>query len=115
MKSVHEGADSGANVSQLPAATPQVDPELVELAMAALNDETAGISRLHGQPFFYFEFEGEDLLFTKALRAAVEAKLGEPLVEVVLPILAGQVNLLPAARAKALQATTVQVPGAQPC
>lgn len=115
MKSVDQGADSGANVSPAPASPAQVDPELFELAMSALKDESAGISRLPGQPFFYFEFEGEELLLTKALRAEMEAKLGEPLVETVLPKLAGQVNLLPASRAKELQSTSKDGQGAQPC
>lgn len=115
MKSVHPGADSGANVSSAPANAPQVDPELLELAMTALKDESAGIARLAGQPFFYFEFEGEDLLLTKALRAEVEAKLGEPLVEIVLPNFTGQVNLLPTSRANALRASSENGQGAQPC
>lgn len=115
MKQSNLGATKGATFPSQPAGAPQVDPPLLNAAMQALQDETTGIARLLTHGYFTFELEGKDLLLTEELRAAVETKLGEPLVEIVLPNLAGQVNLLPASRANALRTASERGQGAQPC
>lgn len=70
--------------------------DLIDLAVEAAQKGAGGITRLISSTYFTFQVEGEELVFTKELRAHVEAKLGEPLVERVFAGLEGEVALVPA-------------------
>ncbi len=79
----------------------EVNNDLIDLAIEAAQQGAGGITRLATSTYFTFQVEGEELVFTKALRAQVEAKLGEPLVERVFAGLEGEVALVPATQAAA--------------
>lgn len=70
--------------------------DLIDLAVEAAQKGAGGITRLINSTYFTFPVEGEELVFTEKLRAQVEAKLGEPLVERVFAGLEGEVALVPA-------------------
>lgn len=75
--------------------------DLIDLAIEAAQQGTGGITRLAVSTYFTFQVEGEELVFTEALRAQVEAKLGEPLVERAFAGFEGEVALVPATQAAA--------------
>jgi hypothetical protein len=53
------------------------------------------VAKLATSDYFTVDLEGDDVLFSDDMRAAVEASIGEPLVEAVLPGLEAQVTLVP--------------------
>lgn len=73
------------------------DDELVEAGVLAAKQN--GIARVLTSDHFTMEFEGDDVLVNDELRAQIEAKLGEPLVEATVPGLEAQVTLVPASMA----------------
>lgn len=79
------------------------DDELVEAGVAAA--KSSGIAKIATADYFTMDFEGDDVLVNDELRAQIEAKLGEPLVEAVIPGLEGQVTLVPASMAPAAEAS----------
>lgn len=70
--------------------------DLIDLAIAVAQKGAGGITRLISSTYFTFQVEGEEVVFTEELRAKVEAKLGEPLVDRVFAGLEGEVALVPA-------------------
>lgn len=70
--------------------------DLIDLAIEAAKKGAGGITRLVASTYFTFQVDGEELVFTEKLRAQVEAKLGESLVERVFAGLEGEVALVPA-------------------
>ena len=75
--------------------------DLIDLAIEVAQKGAGGITRLITSTYFTFQVEGEELVFTEELRAQVEAKLGEPLVERVFAGLEGEVALVPATQVAA--------------
>ena len=72
------------------------DADLVAVALAAVQSRT--LARLNikgGLPYFMFPVDGDEVILSDELRAKVEAQLGEPLVEAILPGLEGQTTLVP--------------------
>jgi hypothetical protein len=87
------------DLEDAPAATAGADDESAELVAAALAAVQAHkLARLNvrgGLPYFMFPADGVDAILSDELRAQVEAQLGEPLVEAILPGLEAQTTLVP--------------------
>lgn len=73
-------------------------PDDVAAAIEAIKNHE--VSRLVSSSLFVMPLEGEEIVFTDELRARVEAALGEPLVETVIPGLEAQITLVPQSKAK---------------
>lgn len=72
-----------------------IDPELVELAVAAARRGAGGITRIATSDYFTFEVEGDEIILTESVRKAVEERLGARLVEHVFPQYLAEVALVP--------------------
>lgn len=72
-----------------------IDNEFIEAALIAIENNEVGKLTFPGAQYFTFPYEGDDMIFGEDIRDAVEAALGEPLVETVLPGLEAQVTLVP--------------------